>query len=281
MHVDPKREVTHSNSGRFGLGLFLLILLMAVFAPLLAGYDPIEQSVNSLKAPSIDHWLGTNHVGQDIWSQLVYGARTSLIVGLSVAVMTTVLSALIGASAALVGGLYDKIVMRVVDAFIVIPIFIVLIVMSAYLEPDLWVIILLLSLFGWQDGARVVRAQTLSLKERAHVSAARGFGANRLYLIRRHIIPDIGPILVVDFIYSMRKAVFIQAGLAFLGIGDPNIVSWGMMMREALDWVFLDVWRWWLVPAGVALSLTIVAITFIGHALEPALDPRLGGEADA
>ena len=281
MHVDPKREVTHSNSGRFGLGLFLLILFIAIFAPLLAGYDPIEQSVDSLEAPSIDHWLGTNHVGQDIWSQLVYGARTSLIVGLSVAVMTTVLSALIGASAALVGGLYDKIVMRVVDAFIVIPIFIVLIVIAAYLEPDLWIIILMLALFGWQDGARVVRAQTLSLKERTHISAARSFGANRLYLIRRHIIPDVGPILVVDFIYSMRKAVFIQAGLAFLGIGDPNVVSWGMMMREALDWVFLDVWRWWLVPAGVALSLTIVAITFIGHALEPALDPRLGGEADA
>ena len=267
--------------GRFGLALFLLMVAIALFAPLLANYDPTEQSRFALESPSLSHLLGTNHVGQDIWSQLVFGARTSLLVGLSVAFLSTLLSAVIGTSAALIGGLYDKIVMRTVDALLIIPIIIVLILVSAYLQPSIWILIILLALLGWQGGARITRAQSLSLKERLHVAAARSFGASRPYLIRRHILPDLGPILFVEFIYGMRRAIFIEAGLAFIGISDPNMVSWGMMMREALGFTYLNVWLWWLVPAGVALSLTIIAITFIGHTLEPAMDPRLRGEASA
>lgn len=281
MHIDFRKEVTRSGVGRFGLALFLLMVAIALFAPLLANYDPTEQSRFALESPSLSHLLGTNHVGQDIWSQLVFGARTSLLVGLSVAFLSTLLSAVIGTSAALIGGLYDKIVMRTVDALLIIPIIIVLILVSAYLQPSIWILIILLALLGWQGGARITRAQSLSLKERLHVAAARSFGASRPYLIRRHILPDLGPILFVEFIYGMRRAIFIEAGLAFIGISDPNMVSWGMMMREALGFTYLNVWLWWLVPAGVALSLTIIAITFIGHTLEPAMDPRLRGEASA
>lgn len=281
MHIDLKKEITHSGSGRFGIALFLLIVIMAIFAPLLAGYDPVAQSPVDLTSPSLSHLLGTNHVGQDIWSQLLYGARTSLLVGLSVAFLSTLLSVIFGTSAALIGGLYDKIIMRIVDALIAIPAIIVLILVAAYLQPSLWMLIILLSLLSWQGGARIVRAQALSLKEGMHVFAARCFGASKLYLIYRHILPDLSPILLVEFIYSMRRAVFLEAGLAFIGISDPNTISWGMMMREALEFSYLDVWLWWLLPAGIALSLTIVSITFIGHALEPAMDPRLRGEASA
>ncbi|RLC96107.1 MAG: ABC transporter permease [Chloroflexi bacterium] len=281
MHVDLKKELTTSGRGRLGLAVFLLMVLIALFAPLLAGHDPVDQSRLAFQSPSLSHWLGTNHVGQDIWSQLVYGARTSLLVGLSVALLSTLLSALVGASAALIGGLYDSIIMRLVDALIVIPVLLVLILVAAYLQPSLWVLIILLSLLGWQGGARIVRAQALSLKERTHVSAARCFGGSRLYLIWRHILPDLSPILLVEFIYSMRRAVFMEAGLAFLGIADPNMVSWGMMMREALDFSYLNVWLWWLLPAGAALSLTIVSVTFVGYTLEPAMEPRLRGEVYA
>ena len=280
MHIDLKREVARSNSGRFGMGLFALIVTLAVFAPLLAGYDPLAQSAASFQPPSCGHLLGTNHVGQDIWSQLVYGARTSLLVVLSVAAVSTVLSAIIGAASALIGGLFDRIVMRLVDAFIVLPILVVLVLLAAYLRPGLWVLIVMLSLLSWQGGARTVRAQALSLRERMHVSAARGFGAGRWYLIRRHILPDLSPILVVGFIYSMRRAIFLEAGLAFIGISDAGSVSWGMMMKEALDFSYLNAWTWWLIPAGVALSLTIIAITFIGHSMEPAMDPRLQEEVE-
>ena len=333
MHVDPKREVVKSKGGRIGLVLLLIVLLVAIFANLLAFYDPLAQTVQSFESPSWEHLLGTNHAGQDIWSQLVYGARTSLVVGLLVAALSTVLAVLIGASTALIGGVYDRIVMRLVDAFIVIPLILLLILLSIYVDPHLgngailaievlisvvivglsfytvrnmgWIglvivvpfitlivlsynllpqtvgLIVILSLLSWQGGARTLRAQALSLKERPHVSAARGFGAGTWYIIRRHIIPDMGPLLVADFVFCLRRAVFLQAGMAFLGIGDPNVVSWGSMISDAREWIFLDVWRWWLVPAGVALSVTIVAITLIGSALEPALDPRLRGEISA
>jgi len=333
MHVDPKRELVKSKGGRIGLALLLIVILMAIFADLLATHDPLALTVHSFQPPSWEHPLGTNHAGQDIWSQLVYGARTSLVVGFLVAVLSTILAALIGASTALIGGVYDRVVMRLVDAFIVIPMILLLILLSIYVDPNLgsgavvviealigivvlavsvyvvrslgWVgllivgpvlvliilarnllpttvgLIVVISLLSWQGGARTLRAQALSLKERTHVVAARCFGAGTWYIIRRHIIPDMGPLLVADFVFCMRRAVFLQAGLAFLGIGNPNVVSWGSMLSDAREWVFLDVWRWWLVPAGAALSITIVAITLIGSALEPALDPRLRGEVSA
>ncbi len=333
MHVDPKKEVAKSRGGQIGLALLLIVLLMAIFAPLLSGYDPLAQTVNSFESPCWAHPLGTNHAGQDIWSQLVYGARTSLLVGLLVAVLSTVLAALIGTSAALIGGVYDRVVMRLVDAFIVMPIIILLILLSVYVDPNLgsgavigieiligiviigmlfymvrslgWIgllivgpiivlvilsrdllpgtggLIIILSLLCWQGGARTLRAQALSLKEKSHIAAAYGFGAGTWYIMRRHIMPDLGPLLVADFVFSVRRAVFLQAGLAFLGIGDPNVVSWGSMINDAREWIFLDAWRWWLVPAGVALSITIIAITLIGSALESALDPRLRGEVSA
>ena len=277
MHIDLKREIKQSNAGKGGLVILLVMVSMALLAPVIAPYDPSQQSSSSLLSPSLSHWLGTNHVGQDIWSRLVFGARTSLLVGFSVGILSTLLATIFGVSAALIGGFYDRIIMRVVDAFIVIPMVIVIILVAAYLKPSIVVLIFLLSLLSWQGGARVVRAQALSLKERGHIAAARSFGAHRFYIAWRHIVPDLGPILLVDFIYSIRRAVFMEAGLAFMGITDPTVVSWGMMMRDALSFSYLNVWQWWLIPTGVALSLTIVGLTFIEYAAEPVIEPRLRG----
>ncbi len=277
MHIDLKREIKESGPGKTGLIILLLMIAVALLAPVLAPYDPYQQSTASLLSPSWSHWLGTNHVGQDVWSRLAFGARTSLLVGFGVGTLATLLGTAFGVSAALVGGLYEKVVMRMVDAFIVIPMIIVVILISAYIRPGILTLIFLLSLLSWQGGARIMRAQALSLKERGHVAAARSFGANRLYLAWRHVVPDLGPILLVEFIYGVRRAVFMEAGLAFLGISDPTVVSWGMMMRDALSFSYLDVWQWWLVPTGVALSLIIIGLTFVGHAAEPVIEPRLRG----
>ena len=277
MHIDLKKEIKESNPGKTGLIILLLMIAVALLGPILAPYDPYQQSTASLLSPSWEHWLGTNHVGQDIWSRLIYGARTSLLVGFGVGIISTLLGTLFGVSAALVGGLYEKVVMRTVDALIVIPMIIVIILISAYIRPGILTLILRLSFLSWQGGARIIRAQALSLKERGHVAAAKSFGANHTYVAWRHVVPDIGPILLVDFIYGFRRAVFMEAGLAFLGISDPTVVSWGMMMRDALSFSYLDVWQWWLVPTGLALSLTIIGFTFIGHAAEPVIEPRLRG----
>jgi len=277
MHIDVKKEIRQSGIGRAGVIILVLVVLIALLAPLISPYDPLQQSTDSLLAPSTSHWLGTNHVGQDIWSQLLYGAGTSLLVGFGVGIISLLLSIIFGVSAALIGGVYDQIVMRIVDAFIIVPMAIVAILVAAYIKPDIPVLILLLSAFSWQGGARVIRAQALSLKEMGHISASRVFGASGLYIARRHILPDLGPILLVEFIYGVRRAVFMEAGLAFLGIGDPMLVSWGVMMRDAMRFSYLDVWQWWLLPAGVMLSLTIVGLTFVSHAAETVLDPRLRG----
>ena len=278
MVKEAVRQILRNHIGRAGLILLTIMILAALLAPLLSSFDPGEQTRDSLLDPSAAHWLGTNQVGQDIWSRLLYGARTSLLVGFGVGGLSLILSVLFGVSAALVGGLYDTILMRIIDAFIIIPMLIVIVLVSAYLQPGLPVIIILLSFLSWQGGARVIRSQTLSLKQRGYIVASQLFGANRWYVAWRHIIPDLGPILFVEFIHGVRRAIFMEAGLAFLGIGDPTMVSWGMMMRNAMKFSYLDVWQWWLVPAGVSLSLTIIGLTFVGHSVESVLDPRLRGE---
>lgn len=277
MHFDLKKEIKESGPGKTGLIILLLMIVVALLAPVIAPYNPHQQSTSSLLPPSWQHWLGMNHVGQDILSQLVYGARTSLLVGFGVSILSALLGTMFGVSAALVGGLYEKVVMRIVDAFIVIPMVIIIILISAYIRPGIITLILLLSFLSWQGGARVIRAQALSLKERGNVAAAKSFGANHFHIAWRHIVPELGPILLVDFIYGVRRAVFMEAGLAFLGISDPTVVSWGMMMRDAMSFCYLNVWQWWLVPTGVALSLTIIGLTFVGHAAEPLIEPRLRG----
>jgi len=281
MHIDLKQEIKQSNFGRAGIIILVSMIAVAILAPVLSHYDPTRQSAASLLAPSLSHWLGTNHVGQDIWSQLLYGARISLLVGFGVGTLSLILSIFFGLSAAIIGGLYGRMVMRIVDALIIIPMVIAVILVAAYVRPNVLVLIFLLSLLSWQGGARVIRAQALALKEEGHVKASATFGAGRFYIARRHILPELTPILLVEFIYGVRRAVFVEAGLAFLGICDPMLISWGTMMHDAMRFTYLNVWQWWLVPAGVALSLTIIGLTFISHAAESVLDPRLRGEAVA
>jgi peptide/nickel transport system permease protein len=277
VHIDVKKEIMGSNPAKAGFAILIVMIAMALLAPLIAPADPYEQTPSALLTPSVNHWLGTNHVGQDIWSRLLFGARTSLLVGFGVGVLATLLGTIFGVSAALIGGIYERIVMRLVDAFIVIPMVIVVILVAAYVKPGILVLIVLLALLSWQGGARIIWAQALSQKEREYIAAARSFGAGRFYIAWRHIVPALGPILLVDFIYGIRRAVFMEAGLAFLGISDPAMVSWGMMMRDSLSFSYLPVWQWWLLPTGIALSLTIVGLTFISYSVEPIIDPRLRG----
>ncbi|NPV29835.1 MAG: ABC transporter permease [Firmicutes bacterium] len=275
MHINYWQEIKKDNFGKLGLVLLTLMVVLALLAPLLTRYQPHTYTGSVFAPPSWQHPLGTNDVGQDIWARLLYGARTSLTVGCGVALFSALISVLVGCTAALFGGVYDRLVMRLVDAMIVVPPVIVVILVAAYLRPNILLMVVLLSSFLWPGGARVVRAQTLSLKERMHVAAARTFGAGWVHLLSHHIIPDLGPVILATMIHDARRAVFMEAGLSFLGISDPTVVSWGKMMQHALRFSYLDVWKWWLLPPGFALSLTISALTFLGYALEKALNPRL------
>ena len=275
MHIDIRHEIRHDRMALLGILVLALILFMAVFAPLLSPYSPTEYTGRIFNPPSMDHFFGTDSMGQDIWARLLFGARTSLLVAVSVALIASSLSVLIGASSALVGGLYERFWMRAVDVMISLPTIIVMILIAAYFRPSLPLLILLISVFSWPGGARIVRSQVLTLKERMHIYAARTFGADQRHILKNHIVPDISPIIASMMIQDARRAVFMEAGLAFLGVSDPLIISWGKMMHQALAFTYLDVWKWWLLPTGILLSLTLVSLSFLGVGLEAAVDPRL------
>lgn len=275
MYRKYRSKAKENVFGLIGCGLLLLIVGLAIFGSFLVSYNPKTPSTIIFAPPSSKHWLGTNHLGQDIWSRLVHGARSSLCVAFGVGFFSTALSTLLGASAALIGGMYERILMRLVDVFLAIPMILLIILVSARISAGFWILIVLISILTWQGGARIVRAQTLSLKERMYISAARTFGGNNFYLLKRHILPELSPILFILFINSARSGVFIEAGLAFLGIGDPSVISWGRMIHHAFKFYYLDIWKWWLLPVGLSLSLTLLALLFIGYNLETNLNPRL------
>jgi peptide/nickel transport system permease protein len=275
MHIDPLGDLLHDSKTVVGLAMLSLIIVMAAFAPQLSAFSPDDYTGQIFDPPSASHLLGTDSMGQDIWSRLLFGARTSLAMAVSVAFLSTALSIFMGGTSALIGGLYESFWMRVVDAVLAVPSIIVMILVGAYLRPSLPLLILMLSVLSWPGGARVMRSQILSLKERMHVSAARTFGAGWRHILVNHILPELGPLVAALMIQDARRAVFMEAGLAFLGVSDPMMISWGKTMQQALAFTYLDVWKWWLVPTGLALSLTLIGLSFLGLSLEAAMDPRL------
>ena len=275
MHIDPLGDLLHDPQAVAGMTILSLIIVMAVFAPELSTCSPDYYTGQIFSPPSASHLLGTDSMGQDIWSRLLFGARTSLAVATFVAIFSTALSVFIGGSSALIGGLYERFWMRTVDAVLAVPSIIVMILVGAYLRPSLPLLILMLSVLSWPGGARVMRSQILSLKERMHVSAARTFGADWKHILMNHMLPDLGPLVTALMIQDARRAVFMEAGLAFLGVSDPMMISWGKTMQQALAFTYLDVWKWWLLPAGLALSLTLVGLSFLGFGMETAMDLRL------
>ncbi len=261
------------------MGIVLFYLGVALLAPWLAPYDPAAYSGNPLERPSAAHLLGTNDVGQDILSELLYGARIALLLAIVAGGLTAALAMLVGMTTGYRGGMVDASLMRLVDVLMAIPHLPLMILIAAYLGPSLTNVMLIIALLGWMVPARVIRAQALSLRERGHILAARLFDATPAYIIRRHLIPALAPILVATFVAQAGRAIGLEAGLAFLGLGDPSAKSWGLMIRYALNYrgiYFTPHWLWWLLPAGLNISLLILGFTFLGIALEARLDPRLG-----
>ncbi len=260
-----------------GAGILLVFTLVAVFAPALSPYDPRALSGEALEPPSARHLLGTNNIGQDILSQIIWGTRPSLTVAIGAACVALAIGVSIGMVAALLGGVTDVVAMRVVDVFLALPVAPLLIVVAALASPSRAVLILAIGLVFWPVSARIIRSQTLSLRARGFVQAARGFGGGTLYVMRRHLLPALGPIVVTRFVNLAATAALLEAGLAFLGLGDPTAVSWGLMLNRALlhqGLYFSPLWTWWVLPAGFAVTLAVLGFTLLGVGLEPRFNPR-------
>lgn len=255
---------------------FYFVLLM--FGSQLAPFRATELAGSSLVAPDGANRLGTNLLGQDILSQLILGARASLLVAVLAGVGTVLLGGIVGVAAGWFPGWFDAVLMRVTDLVLVVPKLPLLLLVGALTGGSVLALSVVISLLFWPNAARILRSQVLSLRTRTHVRAATGFGAGTWHQMRRHILPDLTLLSIAEFIPAAGRAVALQAGLAFLGVGDPTLPSWGGMIRDAVNFraIFItSAWKWWLAPPVIALVGLVVGITLLGAAAERRLSPRL------
>jgi peptide/nickel transport system permease protein len=225
------------------------------------------------------HLLGTDELGVDIWAMIVYGSRVSLAVGLGTALLAGFCGGVIGIFSAYRGGWIDRLFMRVIDIMIALPNLPVMIVLAAFFGPSLLNIIIVLALFSWSIPARIVRAGALSLKEQPYIKMAAHYGGGTFYLLGKHFIPELLPIITVSMIRLASMAIITEASLAFLGLGDPTSRSWGLIINHAVTFrgiYFTDFWKWWLLYPWLFLTLLVTSLALFGRDLERIADPRVG-----
>ncbi|MCC7025119.1 MAG: ABC transporter permease [Thermomicrobiales bacterium] len=288
------RRLLRSRLATIAAILLILLALVAIFAPFVAPYDYTAQDYSALtQPPSRDHWLGTDDLGRDILSRLIFGARISLAVGLVVQAVILLIGVPAGLIAAHFGGKLDAFIMRTVDALYSIPSLLFVIVIMTFLRAALATpsgpfmetlsaidaqtggligIFIGIGLINWMPAARLVRGQAVSLKQKEFVEAARGLGASDRRIMLQHLLPNVVPIIVVTATIGIPQAIIYEAGISFLGLGArPPMPSWGLMISEAIP--NLRSYPFMLISPAVALSLTVLAFNFLGDGLRDALDP--------
>ena len=262
--------------GSIGLAILVVFAIVAVLAPHIAPYDP-HQMYGRLEPPSLRHLLGTDNIGNDILSELIYGTRVSLFI----AFVVSTISMLVGTSLGLIAGYFDKLgflIMRVVDVFLAIPRLPLIIVIASFIRPSVWNLIAIFLIFGWLMTARIIRSEVLTLRRRYYVDATKMIGGSDFYILWRHILPNVVPLVVVQFIMEAIHVILAESGLCFLGLGDPVAKSWGMVFHYAFECPIIyvsDVWMWWMLPPGLCIVFTVLGLTFVGYAIEETLNPKL------
>jgi peptide/nickel transport system permease protein len=275
------RRFLRNRGAVVGLAVLALLVLFALFGSLLTTYTYTDVDFANLSsAPSAGHLFGTNGAGNDTYAQAVHGLQRSLVIALVVSALTTMIAAFVGAAAAYLGGLAEKIVLQVIHFLLVVPSFLILALVSQRAHGDWPVLILVLTVFGWMFGARIVWSLTTSLREREYVQAARYMGVGPVRIVVRHLIPNIGSLLIVSFTLGVVATVQSETALSFIGFGvQPPDVSLGTMLSDGANTVSSAPWLFYF-PAGLVTLLT-VSMALIGDGLRDALDPtsRSGGRA--
>ena len=279
------KRIWQDKQGRIGLILVCMLVLVAVFAPLLSPYDPYDVTLRDDKGlpPSFAHLLGTSiTTGQDVFSMLLYGTRVSLCVGLVTGIAIAFLGSILGVAAGYLGGVCDMILMRIVDVMIVIPTLPLTILITNVFGKSYVVIVLVFVLFGWTGLARTVRSQVLQLKNTDYVKAAELSGAGRGYIMLRHILPGVSHLVVMSTALTSAGVMIAEAGLSFLGLGNPTAVSWGKMLADAQSGGSMLFGQWWTIVApGIGIFLSVFAFMRVGLAVESILNPRMRGQSGA
>lgn len=259
-----------------GAGLILLLGLIALLAPAVATHDPLRQDVvRRLQPPSGGHWMGTDDLGRDVYSRIVYGTRVSLAVG----VLAMAVSVLIGAAVGLAAGYYgrwvDAALMRLVDVLLCFPSIFLILMVIAFLEPNILNVMAVIGLTSWMGLARLVRGECLSLRERDFVLAARGLNLPAPRILFIHLLPNVVSPVIVAATLGIGAAVLTESALSFLGLGvQPPAPSWGNMLSAGKDYIHL---AWWLsIFPGLSLLVTVLGFNLLGEGLRDVLDPRMG-----
>ncbi|MDB5081997.1 MAG: binding-protein-dependent transport system inner rane component [Chloroflexi bacterium] len=264
-----------------GFGIVSFFILMALFAPFIAPGDPNEFVGIPNQPPSTEHWLGTEGQGKDVYRQTIWGAQSSLTIGFATGFLITVVSSLIGMSAGFFRGRIDDVLTLLTNLFLVIPGLPLLIILSAYLQPSNATIILALAFTGWAFGARVKRAQTLSLREKDFVAAARVSGESSFRIIFREILPNMTSLIMGSFISSTTYAIGAATALSFIGLGNVSDVTWGTNLYWAQNGGAILQNAWWaFVPSGLCVALVAFGLSFINYALDEVTNPRLRAEKE-
>ena len=264
-----------NRAALLGLIVILVIILMAVFAPVVCRWDPLELDLVQMKAaPSAAHWFGTDELGRDVFARVVYGSRTSLMIGFVPSFISLVLGTLLGLAAGFLGKYVDAFVMRLADVVLAFPSLLLAMVVMYTLGSSTLNLFIALSIIDWAGTARVVRAQTLSLKEKEFVEAARSMGVGRRKIAFRHILPNCVPNLIVLFTLDIPGAIMWESSLSFLGVGtQPPASSWGLMVSQGKQYAYMCPWL--ILAPGLAILGTVMAFNFLGDGLRDAIDPYM------
>ena len=271
------RRLSRHRLGMIGLGMLVVLAIAAVFAPLVAGADPVIMDLKlKNQPPSAEHILGTDAIGRDVWARLVYGARVSLSVGLVAVGIYTSIALVLGSISGYLGGHVDNVIMRFTDIIMCFPTFLLIITVAAVLPPNIFNIMVIIGIFGWPGMTRLIRGQFLSLRGRDFVIAAVAIGVPTRRIIFRHILPNVvGPVVVAATL-GLAGAILTESSLSFLGLGvQQPTPSWGQTLTTAMQLPILEnlPWRW--LPSAVAIAFAVLSMNFFGDALRDAFDPRM------
>ncbi len=274
--------------GKTGVTLLIIFMLMAIasfFIPLIDPmYDPmtgIDPLIKKSTGPSMQHFLGTDNVGRDLFAQLMEGAKVAFIVGLSSAFISIVMGTVIGMISGYAGGMTDIILMRMADIIMIMPSLVILLILaSLFGQFNIWIIVFIIAIMRWPAVSRIIRSQTLSLKSRPFIEASRVAGASNIRIIFRHIMPNVLPLAFLYMTFRVTSAILVEAALSFLGFGDPSQVSWGMMLQWVWKSGHMFQAPYWMIPPGLCISLLTLSFYLLGRAMDEVLDPRLRKEEE-
>ena len=266
--------VRSSMQLRMGLIFFALVLLVVIFAPSLAPFDPYDLGDDLLVPPGTNgHWLGTTNMGQDVLSMIIYGSRASLAIGIVSALISGMIGTLLGAFAGFYGGKVDKVVSEIINIFLMIPTFFLILIIVALFGSSMINVMLVIGLTSWPSNARMMRVQAMSIKERTFVKSAISMGETKRQVLFKYIIPNGLFPIIANTTMGVATAILTEASLSFLGLGDPNVISWGQMIYEGKQYLATG---WWMSTfAGLFIMLIVMIFYMIGDGLNFALNPKM------